>query len=325
MSDRLGAMETFVRVIESNSFSAAARALGTSQSRVSKTIAALEKRLDVRLLIRTTRHLSLTQAGGEYYRQCKAVLTAIEDAEVGARLGQHAVTGRLRVNAAAILALSLVQPALLAFRREHPGLSIDITMDDRRIDPVQEGVDLIVRVGALNDSGLVSRKVGTSTLGFYAAPSYLQRSKPIARLADLSEHALIALPERQAQRGLEIGDATGTAVVPSWQRSVTVSNFLLSHAAALAGAGIAVLPRFLAEADVAAQRLAPLLPSAQLPAIEVNFLHPYGQRAPRKVVAFMDFAIARWRESGELQHVTGSRTSARAKHGEPPTGDPPSA
>ncbi|MEQ1768777.1 MAG: LysR family transcriptional regulator [Devosia sp.] len=300
MGDRLAEMETFVRVVDTNSFSAAARALGTSQSRVSKSIAALENRLDARLLSRTTRHLSLTDAGGIYYRQCKAVLTAVEEAETSARLGQHAVTGRLRVNAAAILALSLVQPALLAFRNEHPELAIDITMDDRRVDPVQEGVDLIVRVGVLKDSGLVLRKVGTSTLGFYASPRYLKRSMPIARLADLKDHALISLPERQSQRGYQIGDEEGGTVLQAWSRSVTVSNFLLAHAAAMAGAGIAVLPRFLAEADVTAGRLSPLLPSARLPAIEINFLHPFGQRAPRKVAAFMDFAIARWRESGEL-------------------------
>ena len=207
MADRLTAMELFVRVTESGSFSAAARDSATSQSRVSKIIAGLEARLKAPLLVRTTRHMSLTETGERYYRQCKAVLAAIEDAESAVASGQQAITGRLRVNTSAMLALPLVLPALLAFRAKNPGLEVDLVMDDRRIDPVAEAVDLIVRVGALDDSRLVVRRVGRSTFGFYAAPAYLaQTAEPIARLADLARHAVIALPERRQARTIDTGD-----------------------------------------------------------------------------------------------------------------------
>lgn len=294
MADRLAAMETFVRVVDGNSFTAAARALGSSQSRVSKAIAALEARLGARLIVRTTRHISLTPDGTEFYRRARAILAATEEAEAGVRIGQDLIGGRIKVNTSAMLALPLVQPALLAFREAHPKLSIELVMEDRRIDPVEEGVDLIVRVGALDDSGLVARRAGAARFGFFAAPAYLAANPaPLRTLADLSQHTMIAIPERrlrgrQAPAGLVI------------ERKIIVSNGLLAQAAVLSGAGITVLPRFLAAEDVDAGRLVEVLADTDLPTADISFLHPFGQDAPLRIRTFMDFAAARWRESGAL-------------------------
>lgn len=293
MADRLLAMETFVRVVDAQSFTAAARALGSSQSRVSKAIAALEARLGARLIVRTTRHITLTPAGSEFYLKARAILAAVEEAEAETQAGHSEIRGRLKVNTSAMLALPLVQPALLAFRDAHPALRIELVMDDRRIDPVEEGVDLIVRVGALDDSRLVARRAGSVRFGFYATPAYLARAGEPLSLDELAAHSVIGIPER---RGTRPAGATRVA----FSRDITVSNMLLAHGAALEGAGIAALPRFLAEPSVIAGQLVPVLRDMPLPEVDISFLHPFGQEAPAKIRAFMDFAIARWRGRGEL-------------------------
>lgn len=291
MADRLAAFETFVRVVEAQSFTAAARTLGSSQSRVSKAIALLEARLGARLIARTTRHLALTPAGTELYLKARAILAAVEEAEAAVRADE--ISGRLKVNTSAMLALPLVQPALLAFKSAHPALRIELVMDDRRIDPVEEGVDLIVRVGALDDSRLVARRAGSVGFGFYATPGYLQQAGEPKTLEALAGHSVIGIPER---RGARPADVTRVA----FARDITVSNMLLAHGAALEGAGIAALPRFLAQPSLAGGALVAVLPNVQLPEVDVSFLHPFGQEAPAKIRAFMEFAIARWRGRGEL-------------------------
>jgi len=291
MTDRLAAFETFVRVVEAQSFTAAARILGSSQSRVSKAIAALETRLGARLIARTTRHLALTPAGSELYVKARAILAAVEEAEAAVRADE--ISGRLKVNTSAMLALPLVQPALLAFRAAHPGLRIELVMDDRRIDPVEEGVDLIVRVGALDDSRLVARRAGSVRFGFYATPAYLAQAGEPQSIEALATHRVIGIPER---RGARPADVTRVA----FRRDITVSNMLLAHGAALEGAGIAALPRFLAAPSVAAAKLVEVLPDVALPEADISFLHPFGQEAPTKIRAFMDFAVARWRGRGDL-------------------------
>lgn len=291
MTDRLAAFETFVRVVEAQSFTAAARALGSSQSRVSKAIAALEARLGARLIARTTRHLTLTPAGSELYLKARAILAAMEEAESAVRADE--ISGRLKVNTSAMLALPLVQPALLAFKAIHPELRIELVMDDRRIDPVEEGVDLIVRVGALDDSRLVARRAGAVRFGYFAAPAYLERAGEPPTLEALAGHSVIGIPERRGSRSAEV-----TRV--AFSRDITVSNMLLAHGAALEGAGIAALPHFLAAPSVAAGTLVRLLPDTALPEVDISFLHPFGQEAPAKIRAFMDFAMARWKGRGEL-------------------------
>jgi DNA-binding transcriptional LysR family regulator len=291
MTDRLAAFETFVRVVEAQSFTAAAKLLGSSQSRVSKAIAALEARLGARLIARTTRHLTLTPAGSELYLKARAILAAVEEAEAAVRADE--ISGRLKVNTSAMLALPLVQPALLAFKAAHPGLRIELVMDDRRIDPVEEGVDLIVRVGALDDSRLMARRAGGVRFGFYATAGYLAVAGVPETIEGLAGHSVIGIPERRGARPGEV------ARIPL-SRDITVSNMLLAHGAALEGAGIAALPRFLAEPSVLAGQLVPVLAGVALPEVDISFLHPFGREAPAKIRAFMDFAVARWKGRGEL-------------------------
>ncbi|MCW5696399.1 MAG: LysR family transcriptional regulator [Bauldia sp.] len=301
MSDRLAAMETFVRVVDGGSFSAAAKSTGVSQPHVSKIVAGLEKRLGARLLNRTTRHITATEAGLAFYERCKAALTAIDDAETEARIGQGAIRGLLRINTSAMAGSALVLPAILAFRESHPGVRIEVAVDDRRIDPVQEGVDLIVRSGQLTDSTLVARRAGFAPLVLVAAPAYLVGRPAPATVKDLEDHAVVLIGRNRGPFDLRSPDRSGAIHTARIDGPVAVGNALLARDACLAGAGIAFLPRFFGDDLIAAGRLVEILPDFTMPRLEINLVHPFGRAPPRKVGAFIDLAIALWRREGWVE------------------------
>jgi DNA-binding transcriptional LysR family regulator len=158
--DRLAAMEAFVRVVETGSFSVAARQLDIGQPAVSKTVAQLEERLGVRLLIRSTRGLTPTEAGQNFYERAKRAVDEADEADVAARGANASLSGVLRITAAVTFARLHVVPRLGAFLAEHPALSIGVILDDRNIDLTQSGVDVALRMGSLEDSALTARKIG---------------------------------------------------------------------------------------------------------------------------------------------------------------------
>lgn len=303
VTDRLTQIEAFIRVAEAGSFSAAARSLKTTQPSVSKAVAALERSLKARLLHRTTRRLSLTEAGTAYYKRAKRILELIDQADAEALGGQGAVTGRLRVNTSAMLVRSLVVPALVAFRRRYPDVAIEVTTDDRRIDPVAEATDVTIRVGTLTDSTLRARRAGTAKVGIFAAPAYLTRmGRPIEQASDLSRLEFIPFAGRsRLYVGPPVRDQSGQEHRPEGMVGLTVGNAVLARELALAGAGAVILPHFLVDEDIAAGRLVQLLPGAHLPTFEVNLLHPFSGDPPRRVTSFLDLAIALWRETDVLQ------------------------
>lgn len=298
-SDRLMTMEIFVRVVESGSFSSVARARSTTQSAISKAVASLEARLGTRLLNRTTRSLAPTPAGLAYYSRCKSLLASIEEAELEARFAQSALHGRLRVNTSAMLAMTLVQPVLLAFGRLHPQVQLELVMDDRRIDPVEQGADVIVRSGALADSTLVARRAGRSAHGLYAAPSYLEHAPALSNVADLEAHSVVMFTDRHSGPArFEAVDTLGATVEITGP--IAVSSAVLARDAAVAGAGITILPYFLAAGELASGTLRQVLPQLDLPESIVSLLHPFGRSPPARVSAFIDFAVATWRDDGRL-------------------------
>jgi DNA-binding transcriptional LysR family regulator len=295
--DRLAEMVTFQRVVESGSFSAAARQLGLSQPHVSRLIAALESRLGARLVNRTTRRLSLTEQGEVFLLRCRRILSEVDLAEREARDAHAAPQGRIRLNTSAMLAGSLALPALMAFRALHPAIEADLVADDRRIDPVKESYDLILRIGALENSSLMKRFAGHAPLGLFAAPGYLAgraiAAGPIRDWADLAGMALIGVrnrPWRSDARGADPDSADSAR--GGW---LEVSNALLARDAVIAGAGAAILPVFLtAGQDMIRLDVPPIAP------LDVHFLHPFGDHPPRRISLFMDFAVRFWRAAAQL-------------------------
>src|SRR6201991_4846109 len=200
MNDRFSSMQLFVRVARSGSFSEAAREMGMTQPTASRIVAALEKQVGVTLLLRSTRAVTLTEAGADYLARCEAILAALDEADHAAR-GTGELRGTLRVATSPVFATRTVMPRLAKFADEHPNLRIEFALDDARHDLIGDSVDIAIRIGTLTDSSAVARKIGTVHRVLVAAPGYLSRSRPPLTPADLANHALIVGPAGRGSEG----------------------------------------------------------------------------------------------------------------------------
>src|ERR1700678_3570020 len=222
--DRLVAMQTFVTVIDTGSFSAAARQLQVGQPAVSKVVAQLEERLGVTLLLRTSRSFRATEAGQIFYERAKLAIAEADEAELAARGAGAGLVGRLRVSAGVTFARLKIVPKLGRFLAQHPKLEIELILDDRNVDLVGEGVDVALRMGMLTDSALTARKIARIRRRVVGTPAYFARAGV--------PHAPVDLPEHEAviytQRG---GGAAWTFVRDGVERSVALSGRIRSTAA----------------------------------------------------------------------------------------------
>ncbi|WP_118134151.1 LysR family transcriptional regulator [Oceanicella sp. SM1341] len=273
----------FVRTVETGSFSAAARATGTSPSAVSRSVARLERRLGTRLFNRSTRALAPTAEGRAWFERVAPLLRALADsAEAAGPPGE--ISGTLRVSLPGDLARLLIGPLTSGLMRAHPGLGLELSFADRRVDVVREGFDLAVRVGRPEDSELTARPLGRLRMVLVAAPALLARH---GRPADRA--ALAALPFVRYMRGgrtQPVSFATGPTLEPRGPLALDAGHAIRS--AALHGAGAALLMRCVVAEDIAAGTLEPLLPDDPLPDMPVTGLHAFGRLAPRRLRAFCD-------------------------------------
>lgn len=297
--DRLHAMELFVRVVETGSFSAAGRDLRLGQPAVSKTIAALESRLGVRLLIRSSRRLNATEAGEAFYERARRALAEADEADTAARGLGAGLEGRLRVCAPVTFGRLHVAPRLGEFLDAHPKLRLDLVMDDRRIDLLEENIDVALRLGALGDSSLTVRRLATSDRLILASPAYLQRRGEPRAPGDLSEHEAVTYSHQQDDEWrLRRGESEMSVRVPSRVAFTAAEGF---REGILAGLGLAIAPRWMMSAELDAGMVVPLLTDWTLPSIDVWALYPAGRMPTAKARAFVDWfaaAIARWRAIG---------------------------
>ncbi|MBL8516081.1 MAG: LysR family transcriptional regulator [Betaproteobacteria bacterium] len=289
--DRLAAMSAFCRVVEAGSFSVVARELRTTQSAVSKQVAALERHLGVRLLNRTTRALSLTDEGRVYFDTAQRLVREADEAEQALRDGQRALAGRLRIGASVAFGRLVMFDIARDFMAAHPKIELDIRLADHFVDLVAEGLDLTVRAGELADSSLIAQRVGTAERAAMASRRYVD-----ALPASL---ALPAVPEDLARHDclLYSGLATGNAWVfesPSGPRSVRVNGRLTTNSsevirrALLEGLGVAFAPVYLFHEELARGEVVRLLPGFAARALPINVLYPPSRRNAAKVAAFTE-------------------------------------
>jgi len=292
--ERLDAMAAFARVVEAESFSAAARVLGLSKSAVSKQVSRLEDRLGLRLLNRTTRRLSLTEAGAAFYQGCQRVVAEAEAAEQAVTHLAGAPRGRLRVNAPMSFGVRHVSPALPEFLGRYPELAVDLTLNDRMVDLVEEGFDVGVRVAPLVDSSLVARRLAPNRSVLSAAPAYLEARGAPRDIDELEHHACLIYSYQATGAGWRL---TG----PGGARRLNVSGPLKVNngdailAAALGGLGIALLPCFICGDDLRAGRLVRVLPDWGLASDSaVSAVYPAARHLSPKVRVFVDFLVERF-------------------------------
>jgi DNA-binding transcriptional LysR family regulator len=286
--DRLAAMEAFVLVVDSGSFSAAARRLNVGQPAVSKLVAQLEERLGVKLLVRTTHGLTPTEAGLNYYERARRSIEEADEAELAARGASKGLSGRLRVSAAATFARIHLIPHIPEFLSDHPDLKLDVVLDDRNVDLVQEGIDVALRMGRLVDSTLTARRIASCGHAVLATPAYFARAGEPATPADLLAHDAVIY----AQRG---GGATWTFKRDGAEVPVTLNDRLRVsaaegvRAAVLAHAGIAIASEWMFTPELAEGTVQKALRDWQLPQLDLWALFPAGRAATTKARTFVGF------------------------------------
>lgn len=299
--DEILAMICFARVVEAKSFTGAAAKLGVSKSVVSARVSALEERLGVRLLQRTTRKLALTPDGLVLHEHCARLLATADDAAATMAGAGDQPRGLLRINAPVVFAEEFLAPVLAAYLERFPEVRIEITLSDTFIDLVDEGIDVAIRVAShLAGAGLVARKLASDQTVLVAAPSYLARRGTPAAPEDLLHHDCLVyslLKVSQEWRFREPGGRAATTV-PLQGRFRAESGAVLRRAA-LAGMGLAVLPTFMIAEDLAAARLRRVVPAFLPTRLGIYATYPQGKGVPSKTRALVDaliahFRVARW-------------------------------
>ncbi len=288
--NRLDAMTAFVRVAELQSFTAAAASLGLPKSSASAAVAQLEAHLKTQLLYRTTRRVQLTQDGQAYYERCRDLLSDFDDADAMFEQTPSALTGSLRIDMPVSMARNFVVPRLPQFLDRHPGVDIELSCTDRRVDVIAEGFDCVIRVGWMPDSGLMARPLGQLRMGNYASPAYLAAFGEPKTLEDLSRHRLIHYASTLGSRpfGFEYRDGDTYRTVDMAGR-ITVNNTEAFQAAALAGLGLLQSPRTGNRRNVADGALVEILTAYEAEPLPVSLVYPRRRHQARRVRAFMDW------------------------------------
>ncbi|HEX7781277.1 MAG TPA: LysR family transcriptional regulator [Sphingobium sp.] len=299
MMERSGEMEVFARVVQEGSFSGAARSLNLTPSAVSKLIGRLEIRLGARLLLRTTRAVTLTDEGEAYYQAALPILKALDDAEV--EVGGGAVRGRLTISASLPFGSMYVASAIPGFLERHPDVRVDLHLTDDVIDLLAQRTDIAVRTGTLPDSAMIARRLGVSKMVVCASPTYLERHGVPATPTALIDHDCLTFTFRPSPAlwPFRVKDEIVHIAVSG---GMQVNNGTTLRQMAVAGVGIARMGLFNAAEDIAAGRLTPLLEDANPGDIEtIHALYVGGGQVPHRVKAFIDYLAERLRHVPALQ------------------------
>ncbi|MBN5028782.1 LysR family transcriptional regulator [Stenotrophomonas maltophilia] len=289
--DRLHAMQIFVRAVELGSFSAVANELDISPQLVGKQVQALEHRLGIKLLNRTTRRQSLTENGQVFYERARSILGEMEAAEALMAESQAVPRGRLRISAPITFGSHALAPRLPAYLAEHPEVLVDLNLTNRTVDLLDEGFDAVFRTGPLPDSGLRSRALAPLELVLCAAPAYLQRRPPLKTPADLREHECLVFSHTSMRNEWVFDGPEGRATVPISGRFAKDSGEAL-RAAGVAGQGILLQPRELVEDALQSGRLQRVLVGYQAPPRALHLLFAPDRRMTPKLRSFLDFSSA---------------------------------
>jgi len=285
--DVLTSMAIFCRVVEVGSFSAVANERNVSPSSVSKHITALEKRLGTQLLGRTTRQLNPTEAGCEYYNFCNQMLEELSEVEASVSRYQSETSGTLHLAIPVTFGELHVLPALWEFHEKFPDMNIELTMDDRKMDLVREGIDLAVQIGPLADSSMVARKIGTTERLFVASPEYLAKHREPETPVDLETHNCVVLSSMITPGEWHYTGPKGKGKVrPSG--NLTVNNPAALREAVLAGVGVATVPIWLVHEGIQQGRLKVILKDYVPIALDINAVYRKRLYVQQKVILMID-------------------------------------
>lgn len=286
--DRINAMRAFVTVVNEGTFTRAADRLGMSPQLVSKYVSQLEQHLTVRLLNRTTRRIHLTEAGTRYHQRAQQVLNDIDDMEDQLDDLQTQAQGLLRISAPVSFAIRHMVPLLSEFQKAHPAVGIDLQLNDRKVDIVEEGFDIALRIGHLKNSSLIAKRIAPVRLVLCASPTYLKQHGTPERPEDLGDHHYL----QYSYMNIDAGHAVQKWLQSSGRddtRDMISNNGDVLVAAAIAGAGIALQPTFIAGAAIKEGKLKVILPEHEPEPMALYAVYAHRQLLASKVRSFIDF------------------------------------
>lgn len=291
--ESLGDIAVFVQVVRDGSFTKAAERLELSRSVVSKYVTRLEERLGARLLNRTTRRLSLTEAGRIFYERSRRGLEDIEEAEAEVSRLQEEPRGVLRVNSPMSFGILHIAPLLPDFLAENPEITVDMNLDDRKVDVIEEGFDVSIRITDLPDSSLVARRLGPCRHAIVAAPTYLKKHGTPQTPDELRNHNIIAYQYQESATDWHFLAPDKKQITVPVSGSIQMNNSLALRQALLGGVGITRTPTFVVGEDIATGRLVSLLKNYETLEVSIYLVYPQRRHLSPKVRAFVDFVAAR--------------------------------
>jgi DNA-binding transcriptional LysR family regulator len=287
--DRMAEIQTFVQVAEAGGIGAAAERLGVAKSAVSRRLKDLEERLGVRLVNRTTRQLSLTDTGKSYYQRAAQIINDLDEADQEAAAVHGRLSGKLRLAAPVSFGVMHLAPAISSFLELHTDVWIDVDLDDRRVDLVDEGFDVAVRIGQLEDSSLIARRLAIVRNVMCASPDYLAAKGVPQRPEDLSRHAFLRYSNVPERRVLTWTDDHGQEHFVTPNVRLAANNGEMIVAAGECGLGILSQPTFLVWKSIMEGRLVPILTHIDWWKLGAYALYPPGRHLSAKVRAFVDY------------------------------------
>lgn len=301
MVQDLTRIKAFLQVFEAGGFSAAAREHGRSKALLSKYVTDLENLLGVRLMNRTTRKLSLTEAGEAYYREASAIVQQLDDLDASIADQSAAPRGLLRVSAPRNFGETRLAPAIFAFLKSHEAVTLDLRLEDRLVDLVDEGIDVALRISALPDSSLIARRIAQTQIWLCASPEFLAMHGVPARPADLKEHPCV-IDTNLINPGSWHFRENGSPLSVQVSGPVRVNSPVAAMQAALNGLGFALLPSYLAEPEVAAGRLSVVLEPFCPEGPSLSAVYPHRRHLPGKVRALIDHLVT-WFEAHPISKL----------------------
>jgi len=289
--DRLDAMNLFVRVAELGSFSAVAQQLGVARSVVTRQIAALEAHLGVKLMVRSTRRLALTSAGTAYLEKCRVILNLVEAAETDVAEERLIPRGNIRISLPLSFGLKRLAPLLLDFSQRYPEVSLDMDYSDRRVNLIEEGIDLSIRITRRLEPGDVARRIGTARMQVVAAPDYLARHGRPQQPAELAHHECLGYTNAGATMPWQFMIDGQLESLPVRSR-INANNGDVMTEAAAQGLGITCQPDFITDTFIAAGRVEEILADFPTPELGIYAMLASNRHVPYRVRALMDFLAA---------------------------------
>ncbi|AZO21960.1 MULTISPECIES: LysR family transcriptional regulator [unclassified Mesorhizobium] len=289
--DTLTRMRAFIDVVEAEGFSAAARKIGRSKALLSKYVRELEDELGALLLNRTTRQFSLTEAGHTYYQRASEIVREVDSLADAVRESSGDVRGRIKLSAARTFADAPIGQSLIDFAKQHPDIVLDIHLDDRFVDLVEEGFDLAVRISRLENSSLIARRLGPFSVKLCASPELLAKHGKPTRPQDLANMPCLVDTNGRSLANWRFKGEGEESMSVAVSGPIEVNSPIVARAAALSGLGFAMLPDFIAAPDIASGKLVTALDDRILSGTGIFAVYPHRRYLPAKVRVFVDFLV----------------------------------